>query len=598
MAPPTHPERRRIAAWVRDAALLLALALCVLSMDSDQAPWRLWWPMPLAFLSGAMTLLMPGRPILRWRHHLWLGVLILLPLCRGLLSLHGPLPAAGLREMQGLMSIALVASALWLVAAVRPDRAFGIWTIAMWIGVVSAAKVAPAGEAMTAPALVVAVVGALMGSVGWLRLVAFRKWLEGTGGMRLTSRRTLRIRREEFVGAAGRLTLRTVSLAAGCVVGWRLIEAQQPRAIDAALRMAEGMRQQELLWTRSLLLGWGHGTLERLMEAFARPMAIDPPPWGGVNYLLATGGLAGLALLLVLLVYMMLWPRGRWGIETEPLAPAAAHWGVMPLLMTGGMLLMGGPRSEMAVLALAGWLALTLVKARIDPARGQALPMSHIAGGALIALTAGVLIFSLAMPTWGTSILLRTNIDAMAPESYRARLDRAARLNEHDPRIRMMLARSWRQTMTNTPGWSESNFLRVVGLYNTAAGLDPYDTLIPMRLAEFLVAADRPAIAEIEVALDRMPKDPALIRLLLAEANREKRPDLAYQMVRRGLMVQPAEPAWWLEQAQMAEELGQIPLAQRSLAIALTGGLDDPRGTYIRAAWVARKGVPAVPPAG
>lgn len=601
--PKGSSSRRRIAYWARDAVLLLALALCVLGMDTKNWPLLLWSPMPLAFIAGVLTLILPDRPILRWRHHLWLGLLILMPAARGMLSLHGPLPAEGLRELEGLMSIATVASALWLMAAARPDRAFGIWTIALAIGAVTAAWIAPKERLITDPAFAITAVGAFMGLIGWLRLTAFRRWLIWSGGMRLTARRTMRIRREEFLGAAGRLGLRTFSLAVGCVIGWRLVQLQQPPAIEKALRMAEGLRQQEILWTHSMLLGWGHGTLEKLMEAFALPQPIAVAPWGGVSYLLATGGLIGLGLLLILLIYMMLWPRGRWGIETEPLAPAAAHWGVMPLLMTGGMLLAGGPRSEMVVLALAGWLALALVKARIDPARDQGgLPVSHIAGGAMLALTAAVLIVSLARPAWGTSILFHANQLGMSPEDYRARLERAAELNPHEPEIRKALAISWRRTMTETPGWRESYYLNVVRLYGEAAALDPYDDSIPLELAEFLRLAERPSIETLEDALDRMPRNTVLIKRLWIEAEREKEPDLAYQMLDRGLMAEPSDPWWWLQEARSAMELGQVPQAQRALDIALTGALDlDPekRAEYVRAAWnAAHSAKPALPPTG
>lgn len=596
-------SRKRIALHVRDASLLLALALCTLSMDNDLAPMRLWLAMPLAYISGVLTLFLPGRPILRWRHHLWLGLLILAPATRGMLSLRGPLPAAGMREIEGLMSIAMAASALWLLAAARPDRAFGVWTIALVIGAFASALIAPKGQVLTDPAFLITALGAFMGAIGWLRLTAFRKWLTWSGGMRVSGRRTIRIRREEFLGAAGRLWLRAFSLAIGCVIGWRLVQLQQPAAIERALQMAEGLRQQEILWTHSMLFGWGHGTLEQLMEAFAQPKAIEPSPWGGVSYLLATGGLVGFGLLMIMLIYMMLWPRGRWGIETEPLAPAAAHWGVMPLLMTGGMLLSGGPRSEIVVLAIAGWLALALVKARIDPGRPEGgLPVSHVAGGTVLALTAAVLIVSLARPAWGSSILIRTSMAAMSPEDYRARLERAAELNRHEPAIRKALAQSWRQTMTATPGWRESYYLNVVRLYQEAAALDPYDVSIPMELAEFLRRAERPAFETLEDALNRMPKNPVLIKRILFEAELEKEPDLAYQMLRRGMMVEPDDPWWWLQDARSALELGQLPKAQRSLDIALTGAFSlDPDlwPEYVRAAWNAGRTVkPALPPAG
>ncbi len=602
---PQPGGRLRIAFWTRDAALLLALAVCVLSMDTQNAPLQLWWPMPLALVAGVLTMFLPGRPILRWRHHLWLGLLILAPAGRGMLSLHGPLPAAGMRELEGLMSIAMAAAALWLAAAARPDRAFGIWTIALALGAITSAAIASREGIVSDPGFVITAIGTVMGLLGWLRLSAFRRWLNGSGGVRVTGRRTIRIRREEFLGAAGRLWLRAFALAIGCVIGWRMVQLQQPRAVEKAVQMAEGLRQQEILWTHSMLLGWGHGTLEKLMEAFALPKAMAAAPWGGVSYLLASGGLVGLGLLLILLIYMMLWPRGRWGTETEPLAPAAAHWGAMPLLMTGGMLLAGGPRSEMAMLALAGWLALALVKARIDPGRGRdGLPSSHVAGGIMLALTSCVLIASLARPAWGESLYIRTKnrLHAMDAESYRSRLERAAELNPHEPGIRMALAASWRKTMTETAGWRESYYLNVVRLYGEAAALDPYDVQVPLSLAEFLNLAERPALEPLEDALDRMPKNTTLIKRLLLEAEREKEPELAYQMLDRGLAVEPSDPWWWMQDARSALDLGQVPQAQHALAIALTGALDlapEQRAEYVRAAWsVSRGSRPAVPPAG
>jgi tetratricopeptide (TPR) repeat protein len=252
----------------------------------------------------------------------------------------------------------------------------------------------------------------------------------------------------------------------------------------------------------------------------------------------------------------------------------------------------------MAILALAGWLALALVKARIDAGRdGGGLPVSHMAGTILLGMTAAVLIFSLARPAWGMSIYLHTNRDTMSPEGYRARLERASELNEHEPRILMALADSWRQTMTDSPAWSESNYLTVVRLYHDAEDLDPYDSNIPLHLADFRIRAERPAIDTLEEALRRMPKDTNLIKELLVEARRQKQPDLAYQMLQRGLMTDPADPWWWMQQAESALELGELPQAQRAIDIALTGDPDN--AATVKAAWsAAHNALPALPPAG
>ena len=589
--------RASLPSLIRDGALFLALALSAGGADSRTALWLQWWPLPLSILAGVLTLARPERPILRWRHLLWLAFLLGLPAARALLSLAGPLPADGVREARELASIALPAAALWLLGSARPLRALALWTAALaYAGLVA---LITGGAGLGNPGLFTSAIGILFGVVGILRLHIRHRRLRGMEPWTAHEwSRALHLRKgaESFVW-------RAAAFIGGCVLGWQWFESQNPASVTDALAIHEALRQQELLWTQSLLFGWGRETLDHLIGVFAGPGPVTLPAWGGVSFLLASGGLAGLGLLIVLMLYLMLWPRTRWGDEADPMAPVAAHWASMPLLMTGGLILTGGPRSQLVMLGLAGWLAMALIRVHRDPPTVRAVPpLSHYAGVTLYLAATVALCGLIGLPTLGSALLRGGGPGLGNPIEYRKRMQRAQRLNPFEPGPLLAAAASWRRTMTDTPGWQESTYLRAFDLYNRAMRLDPYDVAIPLRLAEFHLQADREesAISTIEMALERLPGQPELILWLYNVAVTQQRPTLAYRMLELGQQVSPVRPDWWRQRARLARELGQWPLAHQCLGIALSGALDDPEQApeLVVEAWRAAQPAPAIPPLG
>jgi hypothetical protein len=377
-------------------------------------------------------------------------------------------------------------------------------------------------------------------------------------------------------------------------MGWWLFARQLTGPLGEALALDTGIRQQQMLWTESILLGWGQGTLERLVEVFAQPVEAVIAPWGGPTCLLATGGLVGFAALTALLIYLAARHRERWDRGGDPRRAAAADAAALGALWTGGVVLAGGPRSELVLLMIAGWTALALIKTAPDPpARQAAIPASHRVTGVLLGLLAA-LAFVLALPTWGSAILRQAPRPGTPAQVHRQRLGLAARLNPFEPAIALAQAAAWRQAMTDSEHWQESLYLRVVGLYRRAERLDPYQPLISLNLAHFQALCDRQeaAVLTVQDALERMPADRELITWLYSFARRQGLSTLAYRMLRHGQQVDPTHPAWWHQCYVRASRLGQGPQARWALAVALTCDPGDP--DLVREAWSARQ--PAAPP--
>jgi hypothetical protein len=299
-----------------------------------------------------------------------------------------------------------------------------------------------------------------------------------------------------------------------------------------------------------------------------------------------------MAILALLLIYLMARPRRRANLESNLEAVRAAQWSTVSALVMGGFFLGGGPRSELALFALAGWIALALTA----PSRSQVpsrLPASQLAAGGLLGVAAALALL-LVLPAVGVSLARGAGRLQATPILYRQRLALAGRFNPFDPRIPLALATSRRQSMSETDPWDEFDYLRVVGLYRHAARLDPYDPSIPLRLAEFQTYWDRQeeAVLTVQQALERLPSDPSLIGWLYDFSERHGYTALAERMLRRAQQNEPARVFWWRERALKERQLGQLPRAARALAVAMTRSPGDPQ--LVRDAW--RSNQPSAPP--
>jgi tetratricopeptide (TPR) repeat protein len=127
-----------------------------------------------------------------------------------------------------------------------------------------------------------------------------------------------------------------------------------------------------------------------------------------------------------------------------------------------------------------------------------------------------------------------------------------------------------------------------VELYHEAAALDPYDTIIPLRLAHFQLVCDRQeeAIATARAGLARRPHSLELMDWIYLVSMRLGLPDEAREIVGHALLIAPMEGIWWARQCVLASQRGQGPEAVQALAAALT---DDPEAPpFVRAAWAGR----------
>jgi hypothetical protein len=107
----------------RDALLFLALTLAVVSLDTPQASWMLWWPMPLALAACTMTFMLHGASPVRWRHMVNLGLFALPLAARVWLASESPIRHAAVIEARELGVILLLGVAIWFIASCHPGRA-------------------------------------------------------------------------------------------------------------------------------------------------------------------------------------------------------------------------------------------------------------------------------------------------------------------------------------------------------------------------------------------------------------------------------------------------------------------------------------------
>lgn len=573
----------------RDALLFLAFSLAILALDNPVALWKLWWPLPLALAASALTLLLNGASPVRWRYLLNFGLFALPLAVRAWFSLQGTLPAVGLREVQELSLILSLGVALWLVASCHPGHALGAWLAAIGVGAVASGMFVDRETGffrlLTLATLAWGVVTA--SGLGLARLVG------GDGRPKDAASRRFNLKRVliDF--------LCLLSLGVGLAAGWEMTRRQLDASLRTALAIQAGLVAQRALWLQSLIFGWGGRVLEHLIPVVSEPVRAITPPWGGFTGALARGGLAGIG---VLLVWCVALNRQVRRASPTPWARVLSLIAAMAAFFMLGLLALGAPRPRLALFILAGWLALALIKPlrHAPPARGRHAPPgpgAAVFACALLAVLAGVL----ALPLYGQLLTAaaqaqasRTelanavkagggkNIDLQAirlgGEWVRQQLLNARDFNPFDPAIPVGLAMSYRKQMGPEDAGDEVNYLKVVRFYEDARKLDPYDTSIPLALANFQNQFDRQeeAFKTVSDALVCRPHSQELLDWVFGTALRLNQNALADRMLAQALALNPMSTTWWLGQYKLARRIGQGPLAAQALAVALTGAPASP----------------------
>lgn len=573
--------------WMRDGLLLLALLLALTSIDAPAGLARLWWSMPLALVAIALTLAGPeGRP---WRmRHLAVALLIAFTLgARAWASIVGPVPLYGVREAMELGVVLVLSIALWQTAAGDGRRIMALWSVALAAGCGVESLIAllqdAEAEALAARSVVAASAGAGRIAMGLSALTGFI--------LLALERRHIDLRHAPADARHDPATpmLRAAMLVVGLLLGVWFGRLPHRIAFEQELGTLAGRTALQDLWLQSLLIGWGRHALGPLSQVVAQPHAALFQAWNGVWGLLATGGLLGVGLMILVCVALIV--RRKGAPAPSPVPPGATG----TALLIGGLILGGGPLSGAVLLTFSGWSALSLARPRRRAETARGWDAGTILATGFAALGMLLLVFVLHMPVRSDRLLAASARSTRTLDERQYLLARAQALNPYNPEVPLKLASVLRDRMDVTPGWSESLYRAVMQAYERAQKLDPYEELYAMNQADFQLrcAREDEAIATIEAAIQRKPYDIELCLWLYLASRRLDRTQDAYRMLDRGLRIQPTNPMWWQEQYLIASAAGQTALAERSLSVALTA--DAENAQLIAEAWQRRRAAASTP---
>lgn len=576
---------RTLAPLAPSSLLFLSLCLAIISLDAHRIGWTMWWAVVFALATSAWMLLGPGVPILRGRHLLLTAGILTPIVVRALLSLRGPLPSEGLHEAIELVLIASVALALWIKCGRHPARVMWLWSGAMGVGWISA--VVFAGRmSLSDPAQ------AATGPLAAWGVICASAWFFYR---RRQSRQAPESLHAHPLPPSAEYLIRFGLLAAGLATGLWVFHSHEQLRLESALEISTGLHVQRYLWLNSVLFGWGHGAMDRLIDVIAQPRPAILPPWGGTISLLAQGGMAGL-LALATLGVVLLWrlPTGKVVLTPRRFVNSIAAPAALFLL---GLMATGGPRSSVVLFSLAGWVALTMVPSRIpDPSEAQTLKRYRIPSVfrqrlaiALPLTFMAIVAFLMISPLRARRLLDRSSDAQRSPQANLRDQRKAHRLNSYEPRILSAMARAQRRELAELTGWSESAYQRITSTYRIAESLDPYNTLMPLSLAQYQLDSHREeeALRTVQRSLERQPNSRELINWVFLYALSRNQTRLANQMLDRGIQILPERAIWWQRRFELASQLGMGPLVGQAGSVSLTA--DPENKTLIKALWAAHQ---------
>lgn len=561
---------RRPLEWLLGALLFLAAATTAISADDPTANWTVWLP---AFFACVAIWIGLFDPDAEYPAGVALFAVLVGSVCtlsRLWVGLRGPLPYEGVRDALRLFACLTTGMAFWVVATRRPRLAFAAWIAALVVAFLARLPL-PGGNPLFRPdelPLLLSILWAVVTLGGELarrarppagrpRSPALRSWIAGQAHV--------------------------LAFAAGGGVAWFcLARVDRLAALDGGLAMV-GRQSVELLWTKSILFGWGGSALERMAKVFAEPAAATFPGWLGWTGTAAAYGILSFvgAVALALLVARSALRRVRAGARMdEP--------GQLSLLAAQALLVaifFGGPNSSVPFALFCVWLGLGCASPPGSSGSVAGLTLWRGALGvptALAVLSGCIVGFG---PTWARSyaagLTLEDYQDADRAWKLSRRLDLARTLSPWDPKIEEADGIRLREELQRglAYGWNEPLYRRIVEAYRRAEALDPYDAGVTLQLAKTQRTAERPddAAETIRRALRANPGAESLMEWLYIYARDRKDERLAVEVADLALRVRPHSPRWWRRRHDLDHDAGRGPEAGSALRVALTADPDDKR---------------------
>jgi hypothetical protein len=572
-------NKNQFSQWIGMVGILclfLGLLLSLINLESQLAIWSRWSPMILIQVS-CLILFIQNFSILHLRPVHWMGLLILsIPIfCRASIMLEGILPRQGFHEAHDLVLIWFCCVATWFHAVHRPSFMICIWSMLIPISILLENLISGfyqedwmlfrsdywnSGR----------IIGLFSCIAGCLIVIYHRH---------LADRRTGPVfRPRPGINFFRRSLIQLLFLTAGGLAGWSLHSYRMDRPIDQAIGLERGLDAIQSLWLQSAAVGWGHNTLSSLMEVAALPHSSKMPEWAGPAGFPATHGCLGVAILMILTILLVIQTRkNRADKEGSPNLAEIPSWAACISLFLISLIVAGGPPGPLPLFFLGGWLALSFIPLPSHPrSRVHSGIMSFFMPALVWVCMLGLTLIMLG-PLRGQSIYSGMDMRNQRPEQIRTQLRKARELNRFDARIPIAIADTWQKTMTRTSGWQENIFNQVNYFYREASNMDPYNTLIPLRHANFLLKCERQdkAVDIVRKALDHNPRASELVKWLFLVALRHDYDKLGFEMLDYGLKLEPYNPYWWRWRHRLTVRLGQGPLTRQSLAIALTGNPEN-----------------------
>ncbi len=557
----------------------LSVTVAAIAADNKIATWTIWLPLLFALLAVAPGLL--DRSAIPHAEKILLALILVLALIsfRLIVAFLGPLPYLAFRDAIEIFAAFMAGLALWTLAGKNPTTAYAVWIAALLIALVARWRLS-SFPSLFRPDLLPLIV-----SIPWAFIALGGILAQKSERREPTPRSALAI-----------LFIHSIALAVGGFSAWLCVTYAQakfsgPLASQTAL--ARGMETLALLWSKSVLLGWGRSCMARLAGVLGEPLPSEFPPWLGWTGSLANGGLAAILGTALLAVGLAWFARMKSGVHRLTSAPQLALLAAQALLVLHAR---GGPNSTLPFLIIACWIGLGFAPVPIpsaveetEPGRftrsrkrkfapGSFVEISRlVCAGATIMLLIAVGLVSLG-PVWSVASLSGIRIEQYRNPDLNKKLSRkiywAKSLFPWDPQIEVKEAMRLREELQRTPisQWNETLYRRACDAYLRAEELDPYDPLIALDLARLEKTAGRADDAAKTVlrALAITPSSEVLIEWLCRHAVAVKKTELAREMVDRGLKLHPESAKWWRWRYELDHLVGRGPQAGLALNVALT----------------------------
>lgn len=554
--------------------LFIGLAIAGITADNSMAIWTLWLPMPLLAL-----IVLSGWPDFRVvRKGIPLGLASFVVLFsiywRLKIGREGPIPHLGIREIQDFFLAFLAGLAIWITAGRQTIGVYASWLLAL--GVVFAARLGLSEtHVLFRPDSLPIIISLLWGFAA----------LGGAIGHR--SDDPSRLRR----GGSSVVPAHLLAAGFGAALGWICVKfyLTTPDATqrDMAGAIERGRETIELIWTKSVLFGWGKDVSTRLAEVFAEPMTIEIPDWQGIQGTMAAYGVSSL-FMGGLVTLALMWHAGRRAQFYSLSLSSAPQLALLAAQTFIWLILVGCPESVLPWLILGCWIGLGLASGSY--ARYQAdssSPFEDEEEFTQVGMTArlgfvgvvelAVIIgcFIALRPTLGNHWISNITPEDLIDPKLAGRIERARSVAPWNPEVEVKEAQRVREHLQtiSVANWNEELFQRANSAYYRAHQADPYDPLITLQHAKLLDLAERPEEAQriVLAALEITPSSETLVEWLYYHANRRRYDELALEMIHWGIRLQPRQSKWWQRLYSIEALEGRGSRAGHALGTALTG---------------------------